>query len=456
MGPVRALTIASAVTLLLIAGLLALADVPHARPRNVLLVTLDTMRADRLPIYGFQGYSTPTLERLAAEGMVVEEALATAPLTLPSHASILTGLYPSRLGMTDNAGPALEPVNTTIAEALAAQGLAGSAFLASGVLAAGRGLDQGFTTYDAGDNEGCPQGSPRRRAGEVVDEALAWLESHGDRPFFQWVHFYDTHRPYDLPPQSQAAHFDPYLAAIIYADAQLGRLIHHLETRELLDDTLIVIVGDHGESLGDHGEESHGVFLYQSALRVPLLLRGPGVPVRRLRGPASVVDVAATVLQRFKVPGESLDGVDLLGRDIQRTLSTREVYAESLYPLRFGWSAQRALYDGRYKLIDGPRPELYDLLEDPLETNNLAGRRLAMTNAMRDRLGEYGNTSRALATSGPSPEMRERLASLGYVSGTAPAAGATDAMDPKDHIQAFNELTTLQWHRAATRRSACR
>ena len=458
LAPARALTIAGVVTALLVAGLLTRAGRTPRPPRNVLLVTLDTMRADRLPSYGFQGYSTPTLERLAAEGLVVEEAFATAPLTLPSHASLMTGLYPSRLGLSDNAGPALKPEVTTIAEALAARGLATSAFLSSGVLDGGRGLEQGFVTYDAGNANGCAGAPPRRRAEQVVDEALAWLETHHERPFFQWVHFYDTHRPYDLPAAYQSAHFDPYLAAIIYEDAQLGRLIDYLDTRAVLDETLVIVVGDHGESLGDHGEESHGIFLYQGSLRVPLIMRGPGVSRDRLRGPASVVDLATTVLPRFGVPAGGLDGIDLLSPVIKETLGSREVYAESMYPLRFGWSSQRALYDGRYKLIDGPRPELYDLNDDPLELDNLAERRAALVNAMRSRLDFYRDAGQTPPPSVPPADMRARLASLGYVSGDAapPGPATSDAKDPKDYIGVFNEMTTVQWHRAATRREACR
>ena len=421
-------------------------------PRNLLLVSLDTLRADRLPAYGFQGYTTPFLDMLAAGGLVVDDAFATAPLTLPSHASLLTGVYPPRLGMTDNAGPPLAPDVTTLAEALSARGLVTGASLASGVLV-GRGLDQGFAAYRSGDSNGC--GPARRRAEAVVDDAMEWLDLQEDGPFFQWLHFYDTHRPYDLPASARRAHFDPYLAAVQYVDTQLGRMVDYLEARELMDETLIVIVGDHGESLGDHGEESHGIFLYQSALRVPLILHGPGVPAGRLRGPASLVDIVSTVARQFELSLPQLDGIDLLATGVEQALADRDIYAESMYPLRFGWSAQRALFDGRFKLIDGARAELYDLLLDPLEANNLADKRPPVVAAMRRRLETYGSADRA-APNVPA-DLKERLASLGYVSGsTPPSSAATDSKDPRDHIDTYNAITASQWHQAARRRDACR
>jgi arylsulfatase A-like enzyme len=193
-------------------------------------------------------------------------------------------------------------------------------------------------------------------------------------------------------------------------------------------------------------------------LRVPLILRGPGVPARRLPGPASVVDIASTVLSAFGLSGEQLDGIDLLGPGVAKALAERDVYAESMYPQRFGWSAQRALYDGRYKLIDGPRRELYDLREDPFEKHNLAGTRITVVEAMRRRLEAYGGAEREVADPGPNAELRERLASLGYVSGgpAPPPDHASGSRDPKDHIGTFNDMTAVQWHQAARRSRVCK
>ena len=279
-------------------------------PRNLVLITLDTMRADRLPAYGFTGVVTPALDRIAAEGAVFEETFAAVPLTLPSHTSLFTGLYPPRHGVRDNAGAPLSDEFTTLAEVLHERRLRTAAFVASSVLAPRRGLDQGFDLYSAGEPARCSGAPPaRRRAGEVVDEALSWLQHYDAEPFFAWIHLFDTHRPYDLPAEFKARYFDPYLAAIAYEDSQISRVIGYLETRGLLISTLIVVAGDHGESLGDHGEQSHGIFLYQEALRVPFMVRGPGVSPRRVTTVARLVDVMPTVLDLFGVSTSGLDGL---------------------------------------------------------------------------------------------------------------------------------------------------
>jgi arylsulfatase A-like enzyme len=223
------------------------ASIAVARPRNLLLITLDTMRADRLPAYGFTGVLTPALDRIAAEGAVFEETFAAVPLTLPSHASLFTGIYPPRHGVRDNAGAPLSNEFTTLAELLRERRLGTAAFVASSVLAPRRGLEQGFDLYSAGEPARCSGAPPaRRRAAEVVDEAMSWLGRHDAEPFFAWIHLFDTHRPYDLPAEYTDRYFDPYLAAIAYEDAQIARVISHLETRGLLTSTLIVVAGDHG------------------------------------------------------------------------------------------------------------------------------------------------------------------------------------------------------------------
>lgn len=440
--------------------LIAVSDSPRRyaeRPRNVLLITLDTMRADRLPAYGFQGVDTPVLDRIAAEGTIFEEAFAAAPLTLPSHASLFTGIYPPRLGVRDNAGAPLGREFTTLAELLRAQGLETAAFVASAVLAPGRGVEQGFDLYSAGTAGRCPGIPTRRRAGEVVDEATAWLRDHDSEPFFTWIHLFDTHRPYDLPDDYKDRHFDPYLAAIQYEDAQIARLIAHLESRGVLKDTLIVVVGDHGESLGDHGEEAHGIFLYQEALRVPFIMRGPGVPVSRSTSVARLVDLTPTVLDLFGITASGVDGVNLLGGQ-QHAAS--EVYAESMYPLRFGWAPLRSLRADRYKFIDAPRAELYDLAADPGEERNVLKDHPTVVDAMRRRLRSFDSSERPLAAANEQTEkaVLERIASLGYV-GTpvaSPPTGSDGRVDPKDRIAEFNRITLMQWQHGEQRRALCR
>jgi arylsulfatase A-like enzyme len=427
-----------------------------ARPRNLVVLTLDTMRADRLGAYGFNGVETPTLERIANEGTLFEQAFAAVPLTLPSHASIFTGMYPPRLDVRDNAGAPLSNDFTTLAESLRKRGLRTAAFVASAVLAPGRGLEQGFDLYSAGAAGRCPGIPTRRRAGEVVDEATAWLRDHDSEPFFTWIHLFDTHRPFDLPAEYKGRHFDPYVAAIQYEDAQIARLIAHLESRDLLKNTAIVVAGDHGESLGDHGEEAHGIFLYQEALRVPFFVRGPGVPARRSTSMARLVDLTPTVLAMFGISMPGLDGVNLLGAEQD---AAPEVYAESMYPLRFGWAPLRSLRADRYKFIDAPRAELYDLATDPGEMRNVLKDHPTVADAMRRRLRSFESAAKPMATNAQTDKaVLERIASLGYVGtpvATSPT-GPDSQVDPKDRIADFNRITLMQWQHGEQRRALCR
>jgi arylsulfatase A-like enzyme len=420
--------------------------------RSVVIITLDTMRADRLPAYGFNGVATPALDRLAAEGVLFEQAFAATPLTLPSHATLFTGLFPPRLGVRDNAGASVAPAFRTLAEVLSGHGLATAAFVASSVLAPERGLDQGFATYSTGQSARCPGSARARRpADAVMDESLGWLETFDSGPFFLWVHLYDTHRPHRLPADYTRAYADPYAAAIAFEDAQIARLVAHLEARGRLDDTLIVVAGDHGESLGDHGEDGHGIFIYQEALHVPLMFRGPGLAPRRVRAPVRLADVTPTILELVGEEPPPLDGISLGGLITGGAEGRpREVYAESLYPQRFGWAPLRSLRADRYKLIDAPRPELYDLQADPREQRNIFASSPAVAAAMRRRLRSFEpDPAKVGDPPAPDPALAARLASLGYVSGSADAkSGAPDAApDPKDVIATFNEMTKLQWER---------
>jgi arylsulfatase A-like enzyme len=411
------------------------------------VITLDTMRADRLPPYGAGDLRTPALSRLAAEGVVFDQAFASAPLTLPSHASLFTGLQPPRHGVRDNAGAPLPQSVLTLAEMLQAQGLKTAAVLASGVLAPGRGLEQGFADYGVATSSNCSHAHARRSAEDVVNDGIAWLNGNSASPFFLWLHLYDTHQPHALPAQYASAHFDSYAAAIAYEDAQIARVIGHLEAKGLLTDTLIVIAGDHGESLGDHGEDTHGILLYQSVLQVPLIMRGRGVPAgRRVGSSVRLIDVMPTITDLFGLERpEWLDGSSLV--PVLRGHAgeiDREVYAESLYPLRFGWAALRSLRADQYKLIDGPQPELYDLSRDPFEQHNIIDSRAAVASAMRERLLviDRGDSDKSIAHA--TPEVAARLASLGYVSAPARAAASTGLRNPRDHIDEFNEITAKQ------------
>ena len=389
------------------------------RPIGVLLVTLDTARADRLSPYGFTDVRMPHLERLAREGVLFEQAFSVAPLTLPAHTSLFTGLRPPRHAVRDNADQPLAAAHTTLAELLQARGFRTGAFVGSVVLQSDRGLAQGFDTYRDVQSHGAATPARQRPGNLVVDEAIEWLEGAASSPFLLWAHLYDAHAPYEPPAPFRAAHADPYIGELLFADAQLGRLLDALDRLRLSERTIVVVAGDHGEGLGDHGEQTHGRLVYDSVLRVPLIVRAPAIQSRRIADAVSLVDVAPTVLELLGVNGRPSDGTSLVGALNGRPVVV-EAYAESLYPLRTGDAAVHALRDGRFKLIDGARPELYDLQLDLFEQHNVIGSRGRIADAMRVRLGAIAGAGPPAASAGlsmpVSREVRERLAALGYVA----------------------------------------
>jgi arylsulfatase A-like enzyme len=417
-------------------------------PIGVVIITLDTTRADRLSLYGFMDAPMPHLDRLAREGVVFDQATSVAPLTLPAHTSLFTGLFPPAHGVRDNADGPLSSRFTTLAERLRAQGFRTGAFVGSVVLDADRGLAQGFDHYGGvvkTDASGQAPGPPRQRRGdEVVAEAIRWLDDANDAPFFVWAHLYDPHRPYDPPEPFRSAHADPYIAEIAFADAQIGRVLDALERRNILERTIVVVVADHGESLGDHGERDHGIFVYESVVRIPLIIRAPNVPPRRVGDIVRLVDVMPTVLDLLGLPEEVDDGRSLAellhGRPLDIEL---DAYSESRYPLRFGWSPLRTLRAGRYKLIEAPRPELYDLDRDPFEERNLHEDRRDLARALARRLATLARLmpvgeSQDARDPVPVEELRERLASLGYLGSAAsgPSRAVQELPDPKDCMRA--------------------
>jgi choline-sulfatase len=412
--------------------LLALAACQPARPPaapavppSVLLVTIDTLRADRLGAYGDAQARTPHLDALAREGLVFERAYAPAPLTLPSHATMLTGLLPPAHGVRGNGSFVLGPEPPTLAEAMRARGLATAAFVGAFPLAARFGLGRGFQHYDDRMEKapGVHYEFAERRAPDVVAAARAWLAANPG-PCFVWVHLFDPHAPYDPPPAHRGP--DPYRGEIASADAALGELLSAWQARPAA--AYVAVTSDHGEAFGEHGEQSHSLFVYDVTLHVPLLLRGPDVPARREPGAVGLDDLAATLLAR--VPG---GGPTLPGRDLMGSAGPRALYAETLAPrLEFGWSDLRAWRDGRHKLVRAPRPELYDVQVDPGETRDLAasdpGRVARMAAALEEALARMGERTSGRA---PDPEAAERLRALGYAQGPG---GAGSGADPKDRV----------------------
>jgi sulfatase-like protein len=431
-----------------------LTPTPHQPGLSLVLVTLDTTRADRIGAYGDpRAATTPALDRLAREGVLFEDATSPAPLTLPAHCTLFTGRLPPSHGVHENVG-VLDDAAPTLATVLRARGYRTAAFVGSRILARSHGLSRGFEVYDDAIPfvPGSPRLRSRRRANAVVDRALGWIAGVKDARFFAWVHVYDAHAPYDSTPPFERQHPGrPYEAAIAAVDAQIGRLRAYLDRNRLTARTVIVIVGDHGEGLGDHGELTHGLFVYQSVLRVPFIIRAPfgALQGRRVKSPVSSADVMPTVLDLLVAdPAGGVEGRSLVPVVLQPgRVTAADVYAENVYVRRrFGWSEMHAIRSGAFKLIAKTTPELYDLDRDPGETRDLSAERPALVRRMARRLRAWHDRLQATGTAAEAPDTvsadeRRRLASLGYI-GALPRgvhAGRVGA-DPRDHVDLFNRL----------------
>lgn len=430
---------------------------------NVILITMDTTRADHLACYGYPDVRTPNLDALAGRGVVFEQAATATPLTLASHCTIMTGMYPTYHGVRVNGNTALSEEQTTIAEVLSTQGYQTGAFIAAFVLDGRWGLKQGFQHYDDQFDlkkyKHLDLGEVQRPGNEVMDAALAWLDGQKDRPFFAWIHLYDPHVPYDPPEpyKSEYGRRGPaalYDGEIAFMDEQIGRCVAWLGKNGLDRNTVIILVGDHGEALGSHGEGTHGFFVYDYALHVPFLVITPlpGTQGKRVSAEVRTADVFPTLLDLaavkspVKVQGRSL--VPLLfnpGRD-----AGAPAYGESMAPnLQFGWSALHALRTTRYKYIDAPKAELYDIAADPGERTNLLSEHPDVARRMKKDLD---NLIAETSVGAPTPqaanldkETMERLSALGYVGAPVSArkagGGAGPLADPKDKLEVFNAVT---------------
>lgn len=408
---------------------------------SFLLITIDTLRADHLGAYGRGSAQTPNLDRLAASGLLVENAFTHSPVTLSSHAALLTGRLPFQTGVRSNSLYRLSDDETTLAETLKAQGYRTAAFVSAAALDHRFGLDQGFEVYN--DQMHPTEGGQliaERGASEVVSTSLAWLDDVGESPFFLWVHFFDPHHPYSPPEPFRSRFADsPYEGEIAYTDHEIGRLLDAIDRAN----TLIVVTADHGESLGEHGEQTHGIFVYDSTLRVPLILAGPGIsPARMQQGPVGLVDVHPTVLGKLGIerPPE-LAGTDVLS-DGPSDLHYAETYLTRDF---YNWSPLRALRSTRAKFIEAPRPELYDLGSDPGETRNLIEERRRTARQLSETLGEYvAAENKGDSSFEPDAALLSQLQSLGYVGGGVPASARPAANrplpDPKDKIGIVTDL----------------
>jgi len=456
--PVRSRrAVAAALALLVVAAAGSLIWYARRAPRgpNLLLITIDTLRADHVGAYGAAEARTPRLDALATGGVRFEQAQSSAPLTGPSHATILTGQYPPLHGVRDNIVFVLGDKQRTLAEILKDNGYRTAAFVGAYPVAAAFGFRQGFDVFREDFKESpIPGAGAQRRANEVADDAIPWLTAKEKAPFFAWLHLYDPHAPYD-PPEPFKSEFPghAYDGEIAFTDAELGRVLDALKAAGLAENTVVAVVADHGESLGEHGELTHAVLIYEATLRVPFLLAGPGVPTGVVVKPrVGTIDLVPTVLRLLGLdPPADLPGRDLRPAFRGERLAQDPHYAESIFGrLNCRWSSLRALTEGDYKLVEGSRTELFDLARDPRESQNLAAQEM-------DRVGKMRATLRAaiskMAPSGDSartaaiaPDQEAMLRSLGYISGSG-GAGDLDQPglpDPRDRVHLYERLQVIQ------------
>jgi arylsulfatase A-like enzyme/Tfp pilus assembly protein PilF len=401
------------------------------RPVNLLFITIDTFRADRI------GAATPALARLGRESIRFDAADSPVPLTLPAHASLLSGLWPLHHGLRNNGVGSFPTGRDTLATVSARAGYRTGAFVGSFILDHRFGLDRGFERYDDEIERNMADGGgtfeAERRGAEVVDRALAWLHQSDTRPFFAWVHLYDAHAPY-APP---APHPQTYDGEVAYVDAQVARLLAAVDRSR----TIVVVAGDHGESLGEHGELTHGLLLYEPTLHVPMIISAPSLPPRVIHTAVSTTDLAPTIaaLAGLSFP-KPVDGRDL-SADLRagREPAPAPVYAETQYPATFGWAGLASLRMASAKLISAPSPELYDLQRDPGETTNqLASERRAYRD-LSSRLDQLRATAVASSKSTVDAETRAKLISLGYVAPAGSSTG-TATRDPKTVAPLFRKF----------------
>jgi arylsulfatase A-like enzyme/Tfp pilus assembly protein PilF len=435
----------------------AAAQTPEKSAPNVVLITIDTLRADHLGCYGYKQIKTPNIDALAADGARFTRAFTPVPVTLPSHTAMLTGTYPMLSGMHDFSGNKLSPQQPTLATVLKQSGYVTGAVVASAVLDSKFGLNQGFDFYydhfDFSRLEEANLDEMERPGNVVADQTLDWLGKNSQKKFFLWMHLYDPHYPYKPPePYSREYSTHPYDGEIAFADEQVGRLLHFLKDKGVYQNTVIVLSGDHGESLGEHGEKTHGFFIYNATMHVPLIIHLPGKSVAQaVDDPVSLVDLMPTVLAALgaEIPSQ------VQGRNLLPTLRgeksgrDRTVYGETFLPrIHFNWSELRGAENVKYHFIDAPRPELYDLAKDPGELRNLFADKKAVADEMRAQLTSLirdNSAGKEMAEkTGLDPALMERLKALGYAGFSGGGDLTTpnrNLPDPKDRIATYELIS---------------
>lgn len=437
----------SSVTLLALASAACRSGSETFRPSRgapVVLISIDTLRADRLPAWGYRKGSTPSIDRFVRDAILFENAYAQVPLTLPSHASLLTGLLPADNGVRSNIGYKLDAAShATLPQVLKASGYVSMGAVSAYVLRRETGLAAAFDAYDDAIDvhETATLGALQRPGSEAVDAALAWIDRQAGHPFLVLAHLFEPHTPYEPPEPFRSRLADPYDGEIATADSQVGRLLDGLRQRGLYDGALVILLGDHGEGLGDHGEKEHGILLYRESLHVPLVVKLPGNQRggERVANPVALVDVFPTVLSVLGFsPRPGLAGASLLEVEKRPELADRHIFSETMYPrIHLGWSELRSLIDARFQFIAGPDPELFDHRADPAERTNL---RDAERRELSRRRAELEAMPLRLETPAPSdPEEAARLAALGYLGSMAPDK-AGPRLDPKAHIAVLERV----------------
>jgi choline-sulfatase len=415
---------------------------PSPADGPIVLISIDTLRADHLPAYGYTRVRTPNIDAFAAESTLFEQAYSHSPQTLPAHTSILSGQLPFAHGVRDNIGFTVKADQWFVQRALHERGWPTGGFVSAYVLRSATGINQGFDTFDSDLPAASPElsiGQVQRDGSQTLAAAEKWVGRQASKPFFLFVHFYEPHKPY--APPARFAQYGPYDGEIAYADELVGRLIDRLRAASVYDRSTIVLLADHGEGLGDHGEQEHGMFLYRETTHVPLMVKLPGRhPGRRVSVPVQHIDIVPTILDLVGMPARP----ELRGRSLRPlldgtgTLPDTGIYSEALYSrYHFGWSELYALSDARYRLIRAPRDELFDLQRDPGETTSIASERPQVKQAMRTALETLISRTSIAAPSAVSDDDRQRLAALGYVgSGNAESLSLPGdrLSDPKDKV----------------------
>jgi arylsulfatase A-like enzyme/Tfp pilus assembly protein PilF len=408
----------------------------------VILISIDTLRSDHLPVYGYKDVATPAMDAFRRDSILYKRAYSHSPLTVPSHATVMTGRLPAETGLRDNTGYTLSPDNVTLAELLSKRGYATAAAVSAFVLRKGSGLDHGFASYDdvvEGQRSNVSLAAIQRDGAKTVSAAEKWLAAHSGKPLFFFLHLYEPHTPYDAP-EPYRSRYSAYDAEIARVDAVVGRFLQQLKNLGFYDDALIILFSDHGEGLNDHGEDEHGIFLYREALQVPLLVKLPRSAHAgdEVGTPVQLSDIFSTVLAQTATPHElrSASGARSLLDPLSAKASPRRIYSETYFPrFHFGWSDLHSVIDDDHHFIHAPQPELYEI-SDVAERRNVLHEKRRVYAALRSALEPL--IRKADAPRPIDPEEAAKLAALGYLGSAAPAEGPLP--DPKTKIQTFRDI----------------